>query len=278
MNKIHKHLTPITRRFPSALPISIIGHLPEKSNWVRCAFNTCNFSFILKGEGQLWVNGKKYPIEAPCVFMQPMGVYQKYGPTPSTTWQETYFVYEMPTEEALKKSNLLNPHRIIWPICRPSKIARKIEAILELVQTPEPFGVIDQIDRMVESLIVESLIVQTPEYRSQEEQIIYDLHNYVEQHFLEKLDFKALAAHSGLSYTTFRRHWANRFDLSPGQFLRKLRIQEACRLLVESNLSIGEIAFQLHFEDPLYFSRRFKKEMSRTPSQYRNDHRLLLQL
>ena len=51
--------------------------------------------------------------------------------------------------------------------------------------------------------------------------------------------------------------------------LKERRLQEARRLLVESDLSIGEIATRLGFEDPLYFSRRFHQYACSTASEYR---------
>jgi AraC-like DNA-binding protein len=55
----------------------------------------------------------------------------------------------------------------------------------------------------------------------------------------------------------------------PMQYLQKLRIGRAKELLAETDASIQEIASQVGFEDPLYFSRRFKKEEGISPSQYR---------
>jgi AraC family transcriptional regulator of arabinose operon len=53
-----------------------------------------------------------------------------------------------------------------------------------------------------------------------------------------------------------------------------LKIQEACKLLVLSRLSISEIAYELGYEDPYYFSRIFKKVMGTSPLQYRSHPRI----
>jgi AraC-like DNA-binding protein len=47
-------------------------------------------------------------------------------------------------------------------------------------------------------------------------------------------------------------------------------ISEAKNLLVEGNLSISEIAYQLGFENPPYFSRLFKKEVGMSPKEFKN--------
>jgi len=46
-------------------------------------------------------------------------------------------------------------------------------------------------------------------------------------------------------------------------------MNEAGRLLVETGLNIGEIADNLGFADPLYFSRKFKQTHGITASEYR---------
>jgi AraC-like DNA-binding protein len=52
----------------------------------------------------------------------------------------------------------------------------------------------------------------------------------------------------------------------------RLKIEEACRLLVETRKKVGEIAEVLGFSDPLYFSRRFRLETGVTAAEYRNTH------
>jgi AraC-like DNA-binding protein len=57
---------------------------------------------------------------------------------------------------------------------------------------------------------------------------------------------------------------------APGQIIRERIIFEAERLLQYSNLSTAEIAYQLEFEDPSYFSRFFKEHTGFSPSAFRS--------
>ena len=59
----------------------------------------------------------------------------------------------------------------------------------------------------------------------------------------------------------------------PGQFVTQLRIRQACRLLVETDKGIGEIARMVGFSDPLYFARRFRREVGEPASTYRQRNR-----
>jgi AraC-like DNA-binding protein len=47
-------------------------------------------------------------------------------------------------------------------------------------------------------------------------------------------------------------------------------VSEAKKMLVEDNHSISEIAYQLGFENPPYFSRLFKKEVGMSPKEFKN--------
>nr|WP_314570821.1 helix-turn-helix transcriptional regulator [uncultured Pseudomonas sp.] len=51
--------------------------------------------------------------------------------------------------------------------------------------------------------------------------------------------------------------------------MRKLRIQRACRLLVQTQLSVAEICFEVGYENVSNFNRHFRHEMAQTPSDYR---------
>lgn len=54
-------------------------------------------------------------------------------------------------------------------------------------------------------------------------------------------------------------------------FFNLLKIQKACEYLNFTSLSVKEICFKMGFQDPLYFSRLFKKYMGLAPTEYRNE-------
>jgi AraC family transcriptional regulator, transcriptional activator of pobA len=64
--------------------------------------------------------------------------------------------------------------------------------------------------------------------------------------------------------------WCNEvMNMAAGEVIRQRIALEAKRLLVNFDLSIGEIAYRLNFEDNSYFSRFFKKEEGVSPEQFR---------
>ena len=55
------------------------------------------------------------------------------------------------------------------------------------------------------------------------------------------------------------------------QYLRKMRLHRAKKLLGESNLNVSEIAWEVGFHDPKYFSRVFSEEFGVPPSAFRKN-------
>lgn len=83
----------------------------------------------------------------------------------------------------------------------------------------------------------------------------FSLHELSRQLFLSRSQVhRKLKAMTGMSTTIF---------------IRNIRLQEAKKLLTNSNLSISEIAYRVGFKTPIYFSQIFKKTFDKSPSALR---------
>lgn len=91
----------------------------------------------------------------------------------------------------------------------------------------------------------------------------------IEEGLDRPLRLEDLAAEAGLSVSQFSLLFRRRFGTSPMRYLDGLRMQAARRLLEQSALSVQAVAERVGFEDPLYFSRRFKRHLGSSPSAYR---------
>jgi len=83
------------------------------------------------------------------------------------------------------------------------------------------------------------------------------------------LSVEQAAEAANLSPTHLRRLFRQHRGITPGQYLRSLRLEKAKNLLTESNCSVQEIARACGFDDAYYFSRLFHKEVGVSPSDYR---------
>ena len=58
---------------------------------------------------------------------------------------------------------------------------------------------------------------------------------------------------------------------TPIECIRTIRLKRAVQLLKNSNLNIGNIAYEVGFNNPNYFSKVFKEEYGKLPSEYINE-------
>ena len=78
-----------------------------------------------------------------------------------------------------------------------------------------------------------------------------------------------LAQHLDLSSDYFSRKFRAHFKLSPREWIKSEKIRRASVLLLESRLSIKEIAHRLGWGDQRFFARQFKHVTGSTPSHFR---------
>lgn len=83
------------------------------------------------------------------------------------------------------------------------------------------------------------------------------------------------AAFCGMSKYHFIRMFGAEYGMPPHAYFVHLKIEKSKFLLCETNMPIGDIAQILYFEDPLYFSKVFKKETGLSPRAWRRNEALL---
>ena len=77
----------------------------------------------------------------------------------------------------------------------------------------------------------------------------------------------------GLSQTQLNRKLLALTGLPPVKLMRSMRLKKAKELLISTSLTISEVAYQVGFTDPGYFSKTFKSEMKISPKEYRQNMR-----
>lgn len=85
----------------------------------------------------------------------------------------------------------------------------------------------------------------------------------------ESFSLSAYARQAGLSVPHYCSLFRKFTQTSPGAYFSRLKMQQACLLMISTRASIAEIAAQLGFSDPFYFSRSFKKAIGLSPRAYR---------
>lgn len=93
------------------------------------------------------------------------------------------------------------------------------------------------------------------------------------EHLRGSLNLDELAAHFRLSRFHFAKTYRALTGHAPIQDFIQLKMALACRLLDRGDLDVRQVAEQLGYDDPYYFSRLFRKVVGMAPSHYRALHR-----
>lgn len=96
--------------------------------------------------------------------------------------------------------------------------------------------------------------------------------NYMKENYSHKLDLQEVADHLMISTWYLCKILKQELDNSFVQLLNEIRIQEAKRLLIETQYKVYEISERVGYTDTPYFTKTFKKYAGVTPNQYRNTH------
>ena len=101
-----------------------------------------------------------------------------------------------------------------------------------------------------------------------EYRIIHQTQLFVSTHVWEDLSVPFVASHVDMSpsYLTalFQKHLA----ISPGEYIRRVKLQESKHMIRENKLNFTEIAAELQYSTVHHFSRQFKEKFGITPSEY----------
>lgn len=100
----------------------------------------------------------------------------------------------------------------------------------------------------------------------------HKLTQVMEANYLFNLKLEDYAELNNLSLSSFKRHFFAVYKMPPGKWLLGRRLQQASNLLLATDKSIGDIAFETGFEDTTHFSHAFKKHYGESPQRFRAQH------
>lgn len=92
---------------------------------------------------------------------------------------------------------------------------------------------------------------------------------YMQEHIDENISLNDLSRHYNYSVSRFSNLFRNKTGYAPIDYFLQMKMQKACQQLDFSNDSIKAIAFGMGFDDPYYFSKRFKTIIGVSPKKYR---------
>ena len=92
---------------------------------------------------------------------------------------------------------------------------------------------------------------------------------WLESHFRDRDVLAALYREAELTPNYFREHFVAAAQCSPHEYIERLRLRQARYLLLSTNWQLKRIASEVGYDDPLYFSRLYRRFWKRAPSEER---------
>ncbi|MBP3953540.1 response regulator [Bacillus suaedae] len=104
------------------------------------------------------------------------------------------------------------------------------------------------------------------------ESLLIEAKDYIDNHYDKGITLEEVADKIGLSSYYLSKLFKDRFEQTFIDYLTNTRIEKAKDLLLDGKTPLKEIAMNIGYKDPNYFSRVFKKEVGYSPSEYRNNY------
>ncbi|URN94432.1 MAG: AraC family transcriptional regulator [Candidatus Pristimantibacillus lignocellulolyticus] len=131
-------------------------------------------------------------------------------------------------------------------------------------------GSLDLISFMLQSIIIHIIrIANQPKETASISTISRNTRDYIRENYAQDLSLNALASFVFVSPYHLAHIFKEEIGMSPIQFMIKCRIDEAKRMLAETDLSVREIAQLVGYPNANYFNMLFKKIAGESPGKFR---------
>lgn len=228
--------------------------------------------YCVDGEGWFELEGRRETLQPGQILIIPKDVRHSYGADTNNPWS-IYWVHFSGIDAAWF-GRILTPDSNIVPA--GNDVEKRITALFHEILNTFSRG-ISKMGIMYASQVLRHLLAVTffdnrafvPGQRSEGYLQCDKIIDYMQRNLTTKMSLNKLARQAGLSVSRFSHLFKQATGVPPVEYFIRMRIQEACRLLDTTTLSGKQIAEQLGFDDPYYFSRQFKKITGLAPRHYR---------
>lgn len=233
--------------------------------------------YIISGKGTYAAEKKTYQLRAGDCFILYPGAEIKYYADPEDPWEYAWVGF-MGSDAAVmvratdftKKKPVIEKEKI------PGSVVRKqLEQIYQVRGTT--YEAAAAMTGALYTLLAVFIRCATKEEEKTDLRRIYveRAKDYIASSYSYPITVEDVASYTGISRSYLFRSFQTYQKQSPKEYLTSFRIRQACHLLQETELSIASIAYSVGFEDNLYFSKAFKKQMKISPSEYRKHYQTI---
>ncbi len=110
--------------------------------------------------------------------------------------------------------------------------------------------------------------VKSPQCINNENEIIRKAQQYISENVRSKLSVPLVARNTDVSPSYLTSLFHKHLQISPGEYIRRIKLQESKQMIREGNMNFSQIAQALQYSTIHHFSRQFKEKFGITPSEY----------
>ena len=211
------------------------------------------------------VNGVRRTTRFPHVVYKYPGNVHQYKADPRYA---IAFFYSPEVSAELKKLNLL-PNEEIQKFSLTDKIRNLLDELTRLSAVSQVAPAADRIDYCCFGLLQELLFQRVSDKTENlHSRSIMKAVSYIQMNLGKSLTLDQIAEASGVSRRTFYRQWNRTFHMSPAQYILKQIMERSKYLLMNTDMSIKDIAHSMGFSNEKYFMTAFRKYFGTSPRQY----------
>ena len=224
--------------------------------------------YCTEGSGTLIVDGISYTIEPNMGFFLPPGYPHEYYSN-GAIWDTHWVIFEGKMTEEVLKFLMFDGFKI-FTLPQTKELDKLIVRMHEMIRNDIFYGV-HSASGILYSFIIElnRLINIKKKSNSTLSSITIKTIDYINTHCREKITLNQLSDNVGVSDQYLCRLFRNEMNLRPMEYVTKRKIQEAKKLLMNTDMKIDDIAETLSFCSTSYFHRLFKKYEGITAAKYR---------
>lgn len=259
----------------SSLYVTDIGYYPHAEGHF-C--ERCNplaehvLIYCIDGVGWYKVDGKTYTVTANHFFILPAGKPHAYGADDNNSWT-IYWVHFSGLHAAVYAAGGLYPQEIKPGV--HSRINYRNQIFEEIFNTLYSGYSMESL-RYVSSLLHYYLAsmryinsYRQAENRIDGDSVVSAAVHYMKENIEKRLMLQDIAGYTGYSPNHFSTLFKQQTGESPLGYFNRLKIEESCRMLNETDMHINQICHKVGIADCYYFSRLFHRIMGQSPRQYR---------
>lgn len=230
--------------------------------------------FILKGKGFYRVGDNRYPLKAGDGFLILPDVLTYYQADEKEPWTYLWVGFGGKNASQYLGDVGLGEGRMMFQSDSGEELK---QIVLEMLKHRQSSILTDfKLESLLYtffSVLAKTAVVPKQKYRELENQYIRRAVEFVQNNYPRKIKISDVADYVGITRSYLYTIFMKSFGVSPQEYLSNYRITRASELLTITDLTIEMVAASCGYDDPLVFSKAFKKIKGLPPTKFRKADR-----